>query len=118
MSAVDKIAKDEAAVLEKIAQFPEPYDDIGQRLHELIMSTVPELKPRLWYGMPGYAKDGPVLCFFRVDGDLMTFGLSEKANFTREEGADHQLMGAAWVVGGLDDATGRKIADILRRAVA
>ena len=56
---------------------------------------MPDLKPRPWYGMPGYAKDGPVLVFFRVD-DYMTFGLTEKANFTIKDGAPDQLMPCAW----------------------
>ena len=54
-----KNADNESAVLEKIAAWREPYISIGERLHEIITKTVPDLKPRLWYGMPGYAKDGP-----------------------------------------------------------
>ncbi len=76
---------------------------------------MPDLKPRPWYGMPGYAKDGPVLVFFRVD-DYMTFGLTEKANLTIEEGAKDQLMPSAWFLTDLDDATEAKIADIVRVA--
>ena len=56
-----------------------PHAAIGERLHEIIMETAPELKPRLWYGMPGYAKDGPVLVFFRKDA-YGTFGITEKSN--------------------------------------
>ena len=78
---------------------------------------MPDLKPRLWYGMPGYAKDGPVLVFFRVD-DYMTFGLTEKANFTIEDGATNQLMACAWFFTELDDATEAKIADIVRVATS
>ena len=77
----------EAAVLEKVAAMPEPYRAMGERLHELILESAPELQARPWYGMPGYAKgSGPVLCFFRVD-DYMTFGLTEKASFELEDGA-------------------------------
>ena len=57
---------------------------MGERLHALIQRSVPELKPRVWYGMPGYALDGPVLCFFRVDDRYMTFGLTEKVNLSVE----------------------------------
>ena len=110
---VDKV-DGEAEVLAKIAAMPAPYRAIGERLHALILRSVPELQPRVWYGMPGYAKDGPVLCFFRVDDKYMTFGLTEKANFTRDEGALHQLMGSAWFFTGLDDATEVKISAIVR----
>ena len=112
-----KNADNESAVLEKIAAWPEPYNAIGERLHEIITKTVPDLKPRLWYGMPGYAKDGPVLCFFRADA-YATFGLTEKANFTLEQGATDQLMGCAWFFSALDAATEAKIADIVSKAAS
>jgi len=104
----------EAAVLAKIAGMPAPYRAIGERLHALILRSAPALQPRVWYGMPGYAKDGPVLCFFRADDKYMTFGLTEKANFTRDEGAPHQLMGCAWFFTALDDATEAQISTIVR----
>jgi hypothetical protein len=99
-----KKADGEAAVLAKIAAMPAPYRAMGERLHALILRSAPELKPTVWCGMPGYAKDGPVVCFFRAD-KYMTFGLTDKANFTREEGAPDQLMGSAWFFTALDDAT-------------
>jgi hypothetical protein len=68
-----KKADGEAAVLAKIAAMPAPYRAMGERLHALILRSAPELKPTVWYGMPGYAKDGPVVCFFRAD-KYMTFG--------------------------------------------
>jgi len=105
---------DEAAVLEKVAAMPEPYREMGERLHALILRSAPDLHPRLWYGMPGYAKGGPVLCFFRVD-KYMTFGLTEHATFELEEGATDQLMPSSWFFTALDDATEAKIADIVRK---
>lgn len=108
---------DEAAVLAKIAAMPEPFRAMGERIHALILSSVPELRPRVWYGMPGYAKGGPVLCFFRVDDKFMTFGLTEKANFSLEEGATDKLMGAAWFFTELDEATEARLAAIVRKAV-
>jgi len=107
----------EAAVLAKIAAMPEPYRGMGERLHALILRSEPALQPRVWYGMPGYAKakDSPVICFFRAD-KYMTFGLTEKANFTREEGAPHQLLESAWFFTSLDDATEAKLSAILRKA--
>ncbi|MBX3000442.1 MAG: DUF1801 domain-containing protein [Caldilineaceae bacterium] len=109
-------ADDEAAVKEKIAAMPEPYRQIGERLHEIILRSDPALQPRVWYGMPGYAKSGPVLCFFRVD-DYMTFGLTEKADFSLEEGATDKLMPSSWFFTELDDATEERIAAIVRKAV-
>jgi hypothetical protein len=110
-------ADDEAAVMEKIAAMPDPYREIGERLHELILRSDPALQPRVWYGMPGYAKRGPVLCFFRVD-EYMTFGLTEKANFSLEAGAADQLMPSAWFFTQLDDATAERIAAIVRKAAS
>ena len=112
-----KKADGEAEVLAKIAAMPEPYRAMGERLHALILRSAPALKPTVWYGMPGYAKDGPCLCFFRVD-KCMTFGLTEKANFTVEDGAPHQLMECAWFFNSLDDATEAKLADIVRKAAS
>ncbi len=113
-----KKADDEAAVLSKIAAMPEPYRAMGERLHNLILRSTPALQPRLWYGMPGYAKDGPVLCFFRADDKYMTFGLTEKANHTREEGAAHQLMPCAWFFTALDDPTEARLSAIVRQATS
>ena len=110
-------ADDETAVLEKIAAMPEPYRAMGERLHALILRSAPALHPRLWYGMPGYAKDGPVLCFFRVD-KYITFGLTEDANLAQEEGAPDQLMASSWFFTALDDATEAKISDIVRKATS
>src|SRR4051794_37371849 len=71
-----------AAVLAKIAALPDPYRALGERLHALILRAAPALQPKVWYGMPGYAKDGPVVCFFRgglFPGETyMTFGLTQK----------------------------------------
>lgn len=108
---------DEAAVLEKIGEM-EPFQDIATRLHEIIMESS-ELRPRLWYGMPGYAraKSSPVICFFRVD-DQVTFGLTEKANITPDEGAPDQLIESAWFVAGLDRATEERIAAIVEKAAS
>jgi hypothetical protein len=107
----------EAAILAKIAQMPAPYRILGERLHEIIMTSAPGLTPRTWYGMPAYAKDGKVVCFFRVD-KYMTFGLTEDANLTREEGASHQLLGSAWYFTALDDATEAKLSAIVRKAAS
>jgi hypothetical protein len=82
-------ADGESAVLAKIAAMPEPYRAMGKRLHAIFKASAPDLSPRVWYGMPGYAKDGTVLCFFR-GGQMfkeryMTLGFNHKANL--DEGA-------------------------------
>lgn len=113
--ASPKKADDEAAVLAKIAEMPAPYRAMGERLHEIITKSAPGLTPRTWYGMPAYAKDDKVVCFFRVD-KYMTFGLTEDANLTRDEDAPHQLMASAWYFTALDDATEAKLSAIVRKA--
>lgn len=109
-----------AAVTAKIAELP-AFQAEAARLHEVITEADPNLVPRLYYGMPGYAKakSSPVLVFFRVDDDeRITLGLSEKANHWVADGADHQLMASAWFLTGLDAPTEAAIADIVRRATA
>jgi uncharacterized protein YdhG (YjbR/CyaY superfamily) len=75
---------DESAVLEKIAAMPEPDRTLGQRLHALIKASAPELSPKLWYGMPAYARDGNVVCFFqdanKFKARYATLGFSDKAS--------------------------------------
>jgi hypothetical protein len=107
------------AVIAKIAELP-AFRDVAARLHEVITESAPELTPRLWYGMPGYAKakSSPVLCFFRVDGDdYVTFGLTEKATHTVDDAAGHKLMGSAWFLTELDEPTAKRIAQIVEGAV-
>lgn len=106
-----------AVVLTKIAAMPAPYCSMGERLHALILRSAPALQPTLWYGMPAYAKDGKVICFFRAD-KYMTFGLSDKANHSLEQGAPHQLSESAWFFTAMDDATEAKLAAIVRKAAS
>ena len=116
VSSADK-PDGEAAVLTKIAAMPGAYRGMGDRLHGLILRSAPPLQPTLWYGMPGYAKDGKVICFFRVD-KYMTFGLTDKANHTLEDGAQHQLRESAWFFDTLDDATEARLCAIVRKAAS
>ena len=81
-----KKADGEAAVLAKIAAMPAPYRAMGERLHALILRSAPALQPTVWYGMPGYAKDGKTVCFFRADKKYMTFGFTQEANLTPRGG--------------------------------
>src|SRR2546427_12393402 len=79
----------ESAVLAKIAIMPEPDRTMGKRLHAIIKASAPALSPRLWYGMPAYAKDGKVVCFFqsaqKFKTRYATLGFSDAANL--DEGA-------------------------------
>jgi len=77
-------ADGESAVLAAIAAMPEPDRAIGERLHAIIKASAPALSPKLWYGMPAYAKDGKVICFFRSTQKFkeryMTLGFNNEAN--------------------------------------
>jgi hypothetical protein len=110
-----KKADAETAVLATIAAMPAPWRDLGQRLHALILRSAPTLQPRTWYGMPGYAKDGKTICFFRADKKTMTFGFTQDADLTPEEGAPHQLIESAWYFSALDDATEAKLSALVRK---
>jgi uncharacterized protein YdhG (YjbR/CyaY superfamily) len=74
----------ESDVLAKIAKMPEPDRTMAERLHAIIKANAPTLSPRTWYGMPAYAKDGNVVCFFQSSQKFKTrsatFGFSDKAN--------------------------------------
>ncbi|HMI44356.1 MAG TPA: DUF1801 domain-containing protein [Gemmatimonadaceae bacterium] len=76
-------AGEESAVLEKIAAMPEPDRTMGERLHAIVKGSAPGLSPKLWYGMPAYAKDGNVVCFFqnaqKFKTRYSTLGFSDKA---------------------------------------
>ena len=75
---------EESAVLAKIAEMPAPDRAMGERLHAIITSSAPGLSPKLWYGMPAYAKDGNVVCFFqgaqKFKTRYATLGFSDKAS--------------------------------------
>jgi hypothetical protein len=79
-----KKADGEGDVLAKIAEMPEPDRAMARRLHAIIKASAPALSPRTWYGMPAYAKDGNVVCFFqsadKFKARYATFGFSDKAN--------------------------------------
>jgi uncharacterized protein YdhG (YjbR/CyaY superfamily) len=74
----------ESAVLAKIAGMPGPDRALGERLHAIVKANAPGLSPKLWYGMPAYAKDDKVVCFFqnaqKFKTRYATFGFSDKAN--------------------------------------
>jgi uncharacterized protein YdhG (YjbR/CyaY superfamily) len=77
-------ADGESDVLAKIAEMPEPDRAMAERLHAIIKASAPALSPRTWYGMPAYAKDGNVICFFqsaqKFKTRYATLGFSDKAH--------------------------------------
>jgi hypothetical protein len=105
-------------VLDVIEAMDEPVRSVMRRMHELIVATAPELKARIWYGMPGYAisASSPVLVFFRSD-EWMTLGVSEKVRFRPAGGEDGRLMPAAWYFDDLDESTELRVAAIVRAAI-
>src|SRR5208282_3797937 len=111
-------ADGDSAVLAKIAAMPEPFRAMGERLHALILRSAPALQSATWYGMPGYAKDSKTVCFFRADKKYMTFGFTQEANLTLDEGAPHQLIESAWYFTALDDATEAKLSAIVRKVAS
>ncbi len=80
----DKAAEGESHVLAKIAEMRESDRTLAERLHAVIKASAPDLSPRLWYGMPAYAKDGTMICFFqsaqKFNTRYATLGFSDKAN--------------------------------------
>lgn len=117
-TAAEKAAEAAREVVDKIDSFDDPFREISHRIHELILHANPDLKPRIWYGMPGYALAAakPVLVFFRLDEGTFSLGVSEKANIAVPEGAPDRLVGGAWFLDGLDEPTEQHIVDIVRRA--
>src|SRR5215207_1051806 len=77
-------ADGERDVLAKIAEMQEPDRTMAERLHEIIKASAPALSPKTWYGMPAYAKDGKVVCFFqsaqKFNTRYATFSFSDEAN--------------------------------------
>ncbi|WP_409055583.1 iron chaperone [Streptomyces sp. SYP-A7185] len=115
-SRADKAAEEEAAVVAKIAEMRESDRVMAERIHAVIKESVPELAPKLWYGMPSYAKDGKVVCFFqsaqKFSARYATFGFSDKANL--DEGA---MWPASYALTELTPEGEARIADLVRRAV-
>lgn len=103
------------AVLAKINDYTQKGFPEAKRLHEIIMAANPGLQPRLWYGMPGYAKtkDSAVLCFFRKD-DLISFGITESVDVSML--SDEPMVPSAWYITELTQATESQVNQIVTRA--
>ena len=107
----------ESDVLAKIAEMPKPDRAMAERLHAIIKASAPVLSPRTWYGMPAYAKDGDVVCFFqsahKFKARYATFGFSDKANL--DEGA---VWPVAFALKELTPAQEERLAALVKRAVS
>jgi hypothetical protein len=110
-------ADGEAEVLAAIAAMPEPDRAIGERLHAIIKTSAPVLSPKLWYGMPAYAKNGKVVCFFRsahkFKARYATLGFQHEA--TLDEG---HMWPVAYALAELASAEEAKISALVRKAVS
>jgi uncharacterized protein YdhG (YjbR/CyaY superfamily) len=110
-------ADGERAVLEKIAEMPEPDRGMGERLHAIVKASAPVLSPKLWYGMPAYAKDGKVVCFFqsadKFKSRYATLGFNDDANL--DEGA---MWPTSFALKELTAAEEARIAALVKKAVS
>jgi hypothetical protein len=115
-AAADK-ADGESAVLAKIAELPGPDRALGKRLHAIIRASAPALSPKLWYGMPAYAKDGKIVCHFqsaqKFKTRYATLGFSDAANL--DEGA---LWPVAFALTELTAADEARIGALVKKAVS
>ena len=107
----------ENAVLAKIAEMPEPDRAMAERLHTLIKANAPALSPKTWYGMPAYAKEGKVVCYFqsahKFKTRYATFGFSDAANL--DEGALWPVAFALKELTAIEEAT---VDALVKRAVS
>ena len=110
-------ADGESDALAKIAEMPAPDRAMAERLHAIIRANAPALSPRTWYGMPAYARDGNVVCFFqsaeKFKSRYATFGFSDKANL--DEGGMWPTSFALKELTPVDEA---RIAALVRKAVS
>ena len=107
----------ESAVLAKIAEMPEPDRTMGERIHSIIKASAPTLSPRLWYGMPAYALDGKVVCFFqsaqKFKTRYMTLGFNDKANLDQGN-----MWPTAFALKKLTETEEARIAALVKKAVS
>ena len=110
-------AAGESEVLAKIAEMPEPDRAVAERIHAIIKASAPTLAPRTWYGMPAYARDGDVVCFFqsarKFKTRYATLGFSDKANL--DEGA---MWPTAFALTELTAADEARITALVKKAVS
>ena len=107
----------ESAMLGKIAEMPEPDRVMAERIHAIVKASAPSLAPKTWYGMPAYAKDGKVVCFFqsaaKFKARYATFGFSDKANLD-----DGNMWPTSFALKELTSAAENKIAELVKQAAS
>jgi len=110
-------ADGESDVLAKIAEMPEPDRALGERVHAIITASAPALSPRTWYGMPAYAKEGKIVCFFqpaqKFKTRYATLGFNDPANL--DEGAMRPIAYALTELTAADEA---RIGALVKKAVS
>ena len=117
LKAEARKADGESALLAKVAEMKGSDRAMAKRLHAIVKSSAPALEPKTWYGMPAYAKDGKVLCFFqsaeKFNSRYATFGFSDEANL--DEGAMWPTSFALTKLTAADEA---KIGALMQKAVS
>jgi hypothetical protein len=110
-------ADGEQDVLAKIAEMPEPDRSMAERIHAIVKAGAPELSPRTWYGMPAYAMDGKVVCFFtaadKFKSRYATFGFEENANLD-----DGNMWPTSFAPKKLTGAEQKRIGELVKKAVS
>jgi uncharacterized protein YdhG (YjbR/CyaY superfamily) len=105
----------ERDLLEKIAEMPQPDRGLAERLHAIVTQTAPDLMPKTWYGMPAWAKDGKILCFFqpaaKFDARYAGFGFNDTANL--DAGV---MWPTSWALTAMTPAEEKKIAALVKKA--
>jgi uncharacterized protein YdhG (YjbR/CyaY superfamily) len=108
---------EENALLAKIAEMAEPDRAMAERIHAVVKASAPALSPKTWYGMPGYAKDGKVLCFFqpaqKFNSRYATFGFNDTANLD-----DGTMWPTAFALTELTAADEARIGELVKKAVS
>jgi uncharacterized protein YdhG (YjbR/CyaY superfamily) len=117
LKAAARKADGESAVLAKIAEMPKPDRATAKRFHAIVKASAPDLSPRTWYGMPAYAKDGKVVCFFqsadKFKSRYATFGFNDTANL--DEGA---MWPTSFALKEMTPAVEAKIGKLVKKAVS
>jgi uncharacterized protein YdhG (YjbR/CyaY superfamily) len=113
----DKAAEGERDVLAKISEMEKPDREMAEKIHAIIKANAPDLVPRTWYGMPAYAKDGSVLCFFRpapkFSERYATFGFNDNAKLD-----DGNMWPVAYALKKLTKADEATITALVKQAVS
>jgi uncharacterized protein YdhG (YjbR/CyaY superfamily) len=117
LKAEARKADGESAVLAKIAEMPQKDRAIAKRIHAIVKASAPSLSPKTWYGMPAYAKDGKVVCFFqsahKFKSRYATFGFNDSANL--DKGA---MWATSFALKKLTAAEEKKITALVKKAVS